>query len=70
MSHIQSIIFDKHYWSISASKLWLQHHNFYPIKKVHMTKNFYRYRMMDPSHFSHFVTKKLFNHIDLIIGYQ
>ncbi len=70
MSSVQSIIFNKNYWSLPQIKQWLRYHRFRPIKKVHETKNFYRYRLQNPSNFSRFITKKLPDNIELIIGYR
>lgn len=41
-----------------------------PIKKVHETKNYYRYRIRQPKLFRRFVTKRVDNIITLIIGYK
>lgn len=67
---IQSIIFNKEYWTQSEANNWLKKHNRHPIKAVHETKHFYRYRIKRPSGFKRYITKKLDNGIELIIGYK
>ena len=43
---IQSIIFDKRKYSNSSALLFLKKHNYKPIKYVHSTDNFLRYRLL------------------------
>ncbi len=69
MSKVQSIIFDKKQWTYQTAFKWLQHNHQRPIKGVHETKHFLRYRIRNPERFSRFITKKLPNGIDLIIGF-
>ena len=68
MFKIQSIIFDKKYWSKKSSKKWLQDHGYYTSldeKPLHL-----RYRQQLPSDFikTSFKTKVLNDGIELIIG--
>ena len=48
MSTIQAIIFNKSLYTLNDAIDWLVSHNFKPIKKVHETVNFYRFRMKKP----------------------
>ena len=64
---IQSVIFDKNYWKIASARKWLKEHDMVPIKPVHITTNFYRFRIREPT-FDIYNTKKLPNHIELILG--
>lgn len=48
MSNLQSILFDKKIWSIPLSKQWLIKHHYHPIKPVHKTNNYFRYRLKYP----------------------
>jgi len=48
---IQAVIFNKHVWTTASARQWLQTHNYTPIKDVHETKNYYRYRIQPPETF-------------------
>ena len=48
MSEPQAIIFKKAHYSKRSSANWLKYHGFKPIKKVHETVNYYRYRLKEP----------------------
>lgn len=67
-SEIHSVLFPKATWSIAKSKKWLKDNSIKPIKSARETINFYRYRIRDPKLFDGFITKKLNNGIELIIG--
>ena len=68
MSIIQSVLFDKNLWNDSGALLWLSEHNLIPLKKVHYTKNFLRYRIRNPNEFTAFYIKKLENGIEIVLG--
>lgn len=68
MGYIQSVRFNRKYWSEAKAMNWLYLHKFIPIKKVDKTKNYFRYRMHEPI-FNHYITKKLDNNIELVIGF-
>ena len=66
---IQSILFDKNFWTIKQAIMWLES-NGYVHKKVHETDKFYRFRQLSPSYDTYrYITKKIPNHIELIVGY-
>jgi len=65
---IQAIIFDNKIWTEKTAKKWLKEHGYVPIKPVHKTLNFLRYRLLDPSLFNRFIMRKLPNNIELVIG--
>jgi hypothetical protein len=65
----QAIIFDKFYWSPLETRKWLIMHHLIPIKPMHETKKFYRYRLRDPKDFKRIRTIKTKDHLDIIIGY-
>jgi len=67
-SEIQAVIFPKATWSIAKSKKWLKDNSIKPIKSARETLNFYRYRIQDPKLFYGFITKKLNNGVELVIG--
>lgn len=69
MGRIQAILFDRDHWTTSSARTWLKKNDHTPIKRAHTTDNFIRYRLEEPSNFKHFITKKLDEHIELIIGF-
>lgn len=42
---IQALLFLKSIWTTDAARSWLKSHGYKPIKHVHTTKNYYRYRL-------------------------
>ena len=48
MSGPQAILFKKSHYSKRSSANWLKYRGFKPIKKVHETVNYYRYRFREP----------------------
>ena len=66
---VQAIIFDKNNTSTSTTqkcRIWLKNHNYKPIKKVHETANFYRYRIREPKKNAVYANKKISKGIDMI----
>ena len=47
---LQSIMFRKSDWKKKDTESFLRHHGFQPIKPVHTTKTFYRYRLVEPDY--------------------
>jgi hypothetical protein len=71
MSEVESIIFDKKRWTPLHARRWMKEHYFAPIKKVHKTKNFYRYRINNPEKYKRYINKSISNNgIKLIIGFK
>jgi hypothetical protein len=64
---VQSIIFDKELWTPRKATNWLMLHNFYPIKKVHETEHYYRFRIQEPRKYAEYMTKTLPFGIKLIL---
>lgn len=46
---MQSILFDRTKWTAKKARNWLNKYNVIPIKRVHATKKFYRYRLRTPN---------------------
>lgn len=46
--NLQAILFDKSKWSSTQAMRWLKKYDFVPIKKAHVTKNYRRYRLVEP----------------------
>jgi hypothetical protein len=62
-------MFEKSYWSTADAKKELKKMGLTPIKRVDVTKNFYRYRIVDPREFERFSIKNTNKHMKLVIGY-
>jgi hypothetical protein len=66
--NIQAILFDKLYWNTNDARIYLKESNKKPIKRVHITDNYYRYRLIEPDYDNYYyIFKKGNNHIDYII---
>jgi hypothetical protein len=48
-NNIQAVLFDKNKISIRQARDWLKKHKYNPIKPVHETKNYLRYRLKKPN---------------------
>jgi hypothetical protein len=49
MSKVQAVLFENDKWNVSKARAWLKKNNYRPIKRVHKTANFLRYRIREPS---------------------
>ena len=68
-SKIQSILFDINEWTASKAQRWLSTHNYYPIKKVHVTPHYLRYRLREPLTSDNYRWIEFGNNIYAIIAY-
>lgn len=68
MSEIQAVIFNRKDWTDEQARKWLISHGLLPIKQVHKTPNYYRYRIKEPIH-KFYTTKAIKNNMKLVIGY-
>jgi hypothetical protein len=68
MSTIQAVLFNKRYWNIISSHMWLIRHGIYPIKCPHVTNKYIRYRIKNPRYFSRLRIIRIHKHINIIIG--
>ena len=65
---IQAMLFDKNYWTTNDARTYLKKSNKKPIKRVHITDNYYRYRLIEPNYNKYnYIFKKWNNNIDYII---
>lgn len=48
INRVQSIIFRRGIWSIPQAEQWLRGHDYFPIKPVDITTNYYRFRLEEP----------------------
>jgi hypothetical protein len=57
MVNIQAILFDKNYFNLEDTKIYLKKHRHKPIKEVHESQNYYRYRLFEPKKGDKYFTK-------------
>ena len=67
---IQAILFNNTIFDTKKARKWLKTHNFQPIKKVHKTENYLRYRIIYPNKNYDYITKQLNNRIILVLMKQ
>ena len=71
MSSIQSVLFKRDVFSSSEARKFLSKHGWEPIKRVHKTEKFLRYRIQDPENFKSFATKSILKgNVQLVIGFK
>lgn len=64
---IQAVIFNKKKWTIPKAKKWLYDHGFKPIKQVHETLNYFRYRILPPLKNKSYYSTPLKNGVILVM---
>lgn len=67
VSKIQSILFDRRFWKLTAAKKWCTDHGYKA--DVDATEHFYRFRQFDPNHELIYRTKKIGHGIEFIIEF-
>ena len=66
----QSVIFDKEIWDTTRARRWLNKNKLYPLKRVHETTRYYRYRIRNPDYEKYeYRIKVLSNGIKAVIGF-
>lgn len=68
MSLVQAVLFEKEKFTPIKARSWLKRHNHTPIKRAHLTENYYRYRIMDPDKLMDFITQDLGEGVKLILA--
>ncbi len=68
-SSVQSVIFNKKYYTEEQARRWLHSHSFRTNFKPspHITENFIRYRQFDPPMGGRYITKIISRGVELII---
>lgn len=64
---IQAILFPIDKWTSDDARRWLSKSGHTPIKRVHKTDNYLRYRISEPDRKSSYTSKHLNNGIILIL---
>ena len=67
MSVIQAVLFQNSKWTPDLAREWLRTHNLHPIKHVHRTQHFMRYRICQPNVNAEYMSKKIYPGIILVI---
>ena len=66
---VQSVYFGIERWPVRKAETWLAKHGFHPIKEVHVTDRFLRYRIKPPTKGKRYITKRLPKDISLVLEY-
>lgn len=45
---VQSVIFNKYYYTLPQMLEWLEKYNYLNVKRVDITKNYFRFRQSEP----------------------
>jgi len=67
--NVQSVVFDKDYWTIKKAQKWLIKHG-YESLGCDEKENTLRFRQIDPQDNFSYITKSLPNNVELIIAYK
>ena len=65
---IQAVLIDKHVYNLKQADSIIKRNGWKPIKKVHITENYYRYRLHNPSNKYEYKTKEVKKGIILIFA--
>jgi len=68
MSTIQSVLFKRSIWDLDTLKAYIDTHGF-TIKKIDITRNFYRVRQFNPRPKKKYFTRKLPGGVEYVIEY-
>jgi len=63
---IQSILFDKDYFTPTKARNWLKKHKFH-YEKIDSKGNYHRFRQKDPEYYSKFSSKKIKNNTIILV---
>ena len=69
MPQIQSVLFDNTIFDTFSSKKWLREHYIKPMKKVHKTDNFLRYRIETPPKNKRYMTIDYEKGVKIVLVY-
>jgi hypothetical protein len=70
---VQSVIFEKRYWTPARAQTWLREHGYKPTfhgKDVDETATQYRFRQAPPQAFSKYRTMRISPSIQLVLGFK
>lgn len=64
---IQALLFDKNKFTTSEAREWLKKHKHKPIKRVHITENYLRYRLRPPNKKYNYITQNFGKNIKAVM---
>lgn len=67
MNKIQSILFDKQYWTFKRIAEYLVKHDLNPITKADIDDNYYKIKLQEQSKDKKYITKKIKNGLKHVI---
>jgi hypothetical protein len=67
MSSIQAVLFERDKWDTTRARQWLKKNGYKPIKRCHVTSQYLRYRLRQPSSKYRYVTKSLGKGVKIIV---
>ena len=69
MVFVQAVLFSKDLYDPPLARRWLRRHKYNPIKRVHETTRFLRYRIREPDYNNFdYRTKQISDGVKLIVG--
>ena len=69
MPILQAVLFSKDIYDTNRARRWLRRHKIDPIKRVHETTRFLRYRINEPDEKYDYRIKYITDGIKYILGY-
>lgn len=66
---LQSLLFKKKYWRLPSAKYWIKKHGYLPLK-LDITKNFYRFRLLEPIRFSTYRIIEFGDNIKAVVAFD
>ena len=48
--NVQAVLFSINDWNTKDCRNWLYNHDYIPLKRVHKTNTFFRYRIIQPNY--------------------
>lgn len=63
---LHAVLIPKKYFNLTEAEKYISDNNYKPIKDVHESLRFYRYRIKPPNNDGDYYTKKLKNKVELV----
>lgn len=68
-TEIQSVMLKRSkFKNVKNGMKWIKKNKFKPIKRVHKTNNYFRYRLNQPNKYNKFRIKTINNNVKFVIG--
>ena len=61
--NVQAVLFGINDWNTNDCRKWLTNHDYIPLKRVHKTNTFFRYRIIQPNYIYKNTTKYIYIYI-------